>query len=96
MDTFSGFVQRSLGSPPEGLPSESLQMLVPLREGFSRYGELSLAGRQQLVRQLRQGLHQVLCRSRTPLPVCPPRVGLVACGARGPGPARAAAGGRGG
>jgi ATP-dependent DNA helicase RecG len=75
-DTFSGFVQRSLGSPPEGLAREDLDQIERLRESFCRYGELSLARRQQLVRQLRQGLHQLHCRSRPPLPIAPPRLRL--------------------
>jgi ATP-dependent DNA helicase RecG len=75
-DTFSGFVQRSLGSPPEGLAREDLDLIERLREGFCRYGELSLARRQQLVRQLRQGLHQLHCSSRPPLPIAPPRLRL--------------------
>lgn len=82
-DTFSGFVQRSLTHPPEGLPKEDLQQLHTLREGFLHYRELSLARRQQLVRQLRQGLHQLLSRSRPPLPVAPPRLRLLSADGSG-------------
>jgi ATP-dependent DNA helicase RecG len=82
-DTFSGFVQRSLTHPPKGLPTEDLQQLHVLREGFLHYRELSVARRQQLVRQLRQGLHQLLCRSRPPLPVAPPRLRLLPADGRG-------------
>jgi ATP-dependent DNA helicase RecG len=80
-DTFSGFVQRSLGDPPEGLAQEDWQQLQTLREEFGRYPELSLARRQQLVRQLRQGVHQLLCRTRPPLPVAAPRLRLLSADA---------------
>ena len=76
-DTFSGFVQRSLADPPGGLAPQDLQQLDTLRQGFSCYSDLSGARRQQLVCQLRQGLHQLLCRSRPPLPVAPPRLRLL-------------------
>jgi ATP-dependent DNA helicase RecG len=77
-DTFSGFVRRSLGTPPEGLAPDDRQQLDTLRQGFNRYDQLSASERQRLVRQLRQGLHQLQCRFREPLPVAPPRLRLVA------------------
>jgi ATP-dependent DNA helicase RecG len=76
LDTFSGFVVRSLADLPEGVQEKDLPHLPTWREGFSRYGELGAARRQQLVCQLRQGLHQLLSRSRPPLPVAPPRLRL--------------------
>ncbi|MFN6340468.1 MAG: hypothetical protein ACK41W_17340, partial [Cyanobacteriota bacterium] len=54
-DTFSGFVCRTLSQPPEGLNSEDQRRLETLRQGFSRYDQLSAASRQRLVCQLRQG-----------------------------------------
>ena len=75
-DTFSGFVVRSLSDLPVGVQETDLPQLPSWREGFSRYGELGAARRQQLVCQLRQGLHQLLSRSRPPLPVAPPRLRL--------------------
>ena len=77
-DTFSGFVRRSLGTLPEGLAPDDRQQLDTLRQGFNRYDQLSASERQRLVRQLRQGLHQLQCRFREPLPVAPPRLRLVA------------------
>ena len=75
-DTFSGFVVRSLADLPVGVQETDLPHLPSWREGFSRYGELGAARRQQLVCQLRQGLHQLLSRSRPSLPVAPPRLRL--------------------
>ena len=80
-DTFSGFVCRTLSQPPEGLNSEDQRRLETLRQGFSRYDQLSAASRQRLVCQLRQGLHLLLCRSRPPLPVAPPRLRLLSADA---------------
>ena len=76
-DTFSGFVRRSLSAPPEGLGEAEVRQLHTLREGFHRYEQLSAAQRQHLVCQLRQGLHQLQCRFREPLPVAPPRLRLL-------------------
>jgi len=77
-DTFSGFVRRSLRAAPEGLGDAEGRQLDSLRQGFERYEQLSAAQRQRLVRQLRQGLHELQCRFRTPLPVAPPRLRLLA------------------
>ncbi len=76
-DTFSGFVRRSLLAPPEGLGAEEVLRLEGLRQGFDRYDQLSAAERQRLVCQLRQGLHALQCRFRSPLPMAPPRLRLV-------------------
>ena len=76
-DTFSGFVRRSLSAPPEGLGEAEGRQLHTLREGFNRYDQLNAAQRQRLVCQLRQGLHQLQCRFREPLPVAPPRLRLL-------------------
>lgn len=76
-DTFSGFVRRTLQAPPEGLGEAEGRQLDSLRQGFDRYDQLSAAQRQRLVRQLRQGLHELQCRFREPLPVAPPRLRLV-------------------
>jgi ATP-dependent DNA helicase RecG len=76
-NTFSGFVRRSLATPPEGLAPEDRRQLDTLREGFNRYDQLSASERQRLVRQLRQGLHQLQCRFREHLPVSPPRLRLM-------------------
>ncbi len=75
-DTFSGFVRRSLSTPPEGLEAEDLRQLASLCQDFSRYDQISPSQRQRLVRQLRQGLHQLHCRFRPALPVAPPRLRL--------------------
>ena len=77
-DTFSGFVRRSLSAPPEGLGDAEGRQLDSLRQAFERYAQLSAAQRQRLVRQLRQGLYELQCRFRTPLPVAPPRLRLLA------------------
>jgi ATP-dependent DNA helicase RecG len=82
-DTFSGFVRRSLGAPPEGLEAADWRQLDSLREGFNHYGAISASQRQHLVRQLRQGLHQLQCRLRPSLPVAPPRLRLASPGASG-------------
>ncbi|MEB3317444.1 MAG: ATP-dependent DNA helicase RecG [Cyanobacteriota bacterium] len=76
-DTFSGFVRRTLSAPPEGLGEAAARQLHSLRQGFDRYDQLSAAQRQRLVRQLRQGLHELQCRFREPLPVAPPRLRLL-------------------
>ncbi|MFM7463938.1 MAG: DEAD/DEAH box helicase, partial [Cyanobium sp.] len=75
-DTFSGFVVRSLAELPEGVQETDLPHLPSWREGFTSYGHLGVARRQQLVAQLRQGLHQLLSRSRPSQPVAPPRLRL--------------------
>ena len=42
-----------------GLEAENLRQLASLCQGFSRYDQSSPSQRQSLVRQLRQGLHQL-------------------------------------
>ncbi|MEB3335454.1 MAG: ATP-dependent DNA helicase RecG [Cyanobacteriota bacterium] len=86
-DTFSGFVRRCLDTPPEGLAPEDRHHLDSLRQGFSRYGQLSAGERQRVVCLLRQGLHQLQCRLREPLPVAPPRLRLLAPPTAGEKPA---------
>ena len=90
-DTFSGFVVRSLADLPEGVQETDLPYLTIWREGFSGYRDLGVARRQQLVAQLRQGLHQLLSRSRPPLPMAPPRLRLAP---ESPGAPPAVPGGR--
>ncbi len=90
-DTFSGFVVRSLADLPEGVQETDLPQLPSWREGFSGYGHLGVARRQQLVAQLRQGLHLLLTRSRPSQPVAPPRLRL---STESPGDSPGHAGGR--
>ncbi|MEB3327471.1 MAG: ATP-dependent DNA helicase RecG [Synechococcus sp.] len=74
---FSVFLAQQLEQGPKGLPAAELERLVSLREGFLRYGELSLSRRQSLVRQCRERLH-VLRQALRPAPaVTPPRLRLV-------------------
>jgi ATP-dependent DNA helicase RecG len=90
-DTFSGFVVRSLADLPAGVQEIDLPHLTSWREGFGGYRDLGVARRQQLVAQLRQGLHQLLSRSRPPLPVPPPRLRLAS---EPPGGTSSVSGGR--
>ena len=76
-ESFAAFVARTLAAPPAELSPEAVRPLVPLGEAFRRYGQESLARRQHLVRQLRQGLHQLRVQSRPVLPVTPPRLRLL-------------------
>ena len=75
-DRFSGFIDTSLAAPPVGLEPAEKQQLAALAAAFGGYGEVSLASRQALVRQLRQALHELRCRRREVLPVAPPRLRL--------------------
>ncbi len=77
VDTFSGFVRRSLDAPPSGLGEAEGRQLAVLRLAFDRYDQLSSSQRQRLVCQLRQGLHALQCRLRPPLPAAPPRLRLL-------------------
>ena len=89
-EAFATFVARSLTSPPINLPLEAKSVIAPLAVAFERYGERELAERQQLVRQLRQLLHQARVLGRPALPVAPPRLRLSEPGqdgASGPSPA---------
>ena len=76
-DRFSSFVGATLSTPVAGLEALELQQLTALARDFGGYGALALAGRQSLVRKLRQLLHDLRCRRREVLPVAPPRLRLV-------------------
>ena len=76
-DRFSGFVGATLSTPVAGLEAVELQQLTALARDFGGYGALALAGRQSLVRKLRQLLHDLRCRRREVLPVAPPRLRMV-------------------
>ena len=75
-ESFASFVARCLAAPPSSLSADSHSVFAPLAESFRQYPEASLSRRQQLVRQLRQGLHQARVLSRPELPVAPPRLRL--------------------
>ncbi|EDY38030.1 ATP-dependent DNA helicase RecG [Cyanobium sp. PCC 7001] len=74
-ERFSTFLERSLRHPPAaGLPgAERRQALVA---GFARYGELTAARRQGLVRDCRQYLHELRQWWQPPAPIGPPRLRL--------------------
>jgi ATP-dependent DNA helicase RecG len=76
-ETFSRFLARTLQQPPPALPPAAIANLTSLAEAYASYGELSLGRRQQLVRQLRQALHQWRVALRPPLAVAPPRLRLL-------------------
>ncbi|MCX5955450.1 MAG: ATP-dependent DNA helicase RecG [Cyanobacteria bacterium] len=76
-ETFSSFVARNLEAPPSDLTPDAMRSLAPLAAAFSRYRLEDLARRQHLLRQLRQGLHQVRVQSRPALPQAPPRLRLL-------------------
>ena len=76
-ETFSSFVARNLEAPPPDLTPDAVRALAPLAVSFSRYRLEELGRRQHLLRQLRQGLHQVRVQSRPALPVAPPRLRLL-------------------
>lgn len=75
-ETFSAFVSRCLASPPPELDSRSRLVLQPLSAAFAGYKGAELGQRQELVRQLRQGLHQARVLNRPELPAAPPRLRL--------------------
>ena len=62
-ESFASFVARCLAAPPSSLSADSHSVFAPLAESFRQYPEASLSRRQQLVRQLRQGLHQEIGRA---------------------------------
>jgi ATP-dependent DNA helicase RecG len=76
-ETFASFVTRNLDSPPPDLTPDAVRTLALLATAFRRYRLEDLGRRQMLVRQLRQGLHQVRVQSRPALPVAPPRLRLL-------------------
>jgi ATP-dependent DNA helicase RecG len=86
-DRFSGFIETSLAAPPEGLEIAERQQLDALARDFAGYGALALAGRQSLVRRLRQALHELRRRRQEVRPVGPPRLRLVPTGAAAGPPA---------
>jgi ATP-dependent DNA helicase RecG len=75
-ETFSNFVARTLAQPPEALPSPCRRAFAELAGAFQDYRGQGLGRRQQLVRQLRQSLHQWRVQLRPPLPLAPPRLRL--------------------
>jgi len=75
-ETFSCFIARSLLQPPAALPESWQAPLADLAAGFRSYAGEGLGRRQQLVRQLRQALHQLRVELRPPLPQAPPRLRL--------------------
>ncbi len=75
-DRFSGFIDTSLAAAPEGLEPAEMQQLAALARDFTGYGALALAGRQSLVRRLRQALHELRRRRQEVRPVGPPRLRL--------------------
>ncbi len=74
---FSVFVGQQLQQHPPDLPPAALERVLDLQDGFERYGELSLARRQSLVRQCRERLHALRQAQRPVLAVAPPRLRLV-------------------
>jgi len=88
-ETFAAFVERSLASPPQTLDPRALDLLTSLARAFAGYDCAGLGQRQQLLRQLRQGLHQARVFSRPVLPPAAPRLRLTAAsGGSSPAPAR--------
>ena len=78
-ECFSSFLARHLREGPDGgLPTEQMERLRPLADSLERYGDLSLARRQSLVRQCRERLHAVHQAHQPVLPVAPPRLQLAA------------------
>jgi len=88
-ERFSGFVARTLAEPLAGITQPQRQGLEDLAKGLASYGELSLARRQNLVRQCRERLHQLRQAHQPTIPVGPPRLKVGASPAHGP---RAASG----
>jgi len=76
-ETFASFVARNLAAPPPDLTPDAVRSLALLATAFSRYRLEDLGRRQHLIRQLRQGLHQVRVQSRPALPMAPPRLRLL-------------------
>ena len=82
-ETFSRFIARSLAQPCDGLSPAALASLSALSSGFEGYACEGLGRRQQLVRQLRQLLHQLRVELRPVLPVSAPRLRLAPPAAAG-------------
>ena len=82
-ERFSGFVARTLAEPLAGITEPQRQGLGDLARGLASYGELSLARRQNLVRQCRERLHQLRQAYQPTIPVGPPRLKLGASPAPG-------------
>ncbi len=76
-ETFASFVARNLAAPPPDLPADAVRSLALLATAFSRYRLEDLGRRQHLIRQLRQGLHQIRVQSRPALSIAPPRLRLL-------------------
>ncbi|MEB3265037.1 MAG: ATP-dependent DNA helicase RecG [Cyanobacteriota bacterium] len=85
-ERFSAFLTRSLATPPAGLTSADQVLLQGLAHRFATYASLALPQRQEQVRQLRQGLHQLQGRYRPQTPMAPPRLRLEANPAPGTRP----------
>ncbi|MEB3351495.1 MAG: ATP-dependent DNA helicase RecG [Cyanobacteriota bacterium] len=75
---FSAFLARSLADPPAGLAPADQALLQRLGEGFAAYAGAGPARRQELVRQLRQNLQQLLVQYRPVTAPAPPRLRLAA------------------
>lgn len=88
-ETFASFIARSLAQPPPGLPASARSSLATLAAAFRSYPGEGLGRRQQLVRQLRQNLHQLRVELRPALPVAPPRLRLAPSNAAAPAAAPA-------
>ncbi|MFN7227493.1 MAG: ATP-dependent DNA helicase RecG [Synechococcaceae cyanobacterium] len=73
-ERFSAFLTRSLSSPPAGLAVDDQALLERLGGSFASYADLAVPQRQERVRQLRQGLHQLLARYRPQTPPAAPRL----------------------
>ena len=91
-EQFSSFVVRSLQEPPEHLQLSAGDqgILQQLHQAFQAYADAPSGRRQNLVRQLRQWLHQCRRQQEPPAPPPPPRLRL---SAEGPSPEVVAAAG---
>ncbi len=76
-ETFSAFLLRELSCPPFPLPVHQQQTLAELSQAYGAYSDLTLAGRQSLIRRSRQTLHQLQCSHRPASPPSPPRLRLL-------------------
>ncbi|MFM7267904.1 MAG: DEAD/DEAH box helicase, partial [Cyanobium sp.] len=75
-ETFSSFIARSLAAPPATLPTACTESLTRLSAAFATYRDRDLGQRQQLVRLLRQSLHQLKVQLRPTPTLAPPRLRL--------------------
>ena len=75
-ETFAAFLSRNLAAVPIALEPGEAEQCGVLLMAYQRYGELSLAQRQSLVRKSREWLLQLRRRLRPPEPVSPPRLKL--------------------